>query len=947
MRNNRRIVLISAWLFIVAGISAAPVSSERAIEVAQQFVPASGALAPGRGGQGGGPVVARTHPMPTTGEAAFYIVNTDNAFVLVSADDAAPQVLGYNIGTTWPTDEPIPSQVRYFLNSLAKQVEFVAGKGGTAESPEKAPKAAKTRKKVQRTAEEQWPDSVGPLLETTWHQKAGYSSLCPENPNGPGGHVYGGCVATAMAQIIRYWQFPAQGRGKHAYVSDYNGEYYGLLTVDYDSAAYNYSLMPRKLTAESTPEEIAEVARLIYHCGVSVNMDYSIVESGAYEASARAAFINHFHYNANCSPEVRSNYYDEEWEWLLRNDLAAGRPVMYSGYDDVGGHTFVCDGYKQDSLFHFNFGWSGNADGWYLSSVAGPENGYKFTDDQLAVFGLEPDTTGENVFIASEKGNSWFTLDEPAEYYHFCGHSPLYSSHFINEATSKYCFTSRDTTKHLVLDVLSFDYQTVYVYDSDTATQPVEVLTSDRESYPAVVSMANTLGLLYDGNMFNTGFCLRISPEEECRMVSNVESRVLNPTTVELTWKENGSATEWQVEYGFEGFTQGEGTLVTATDTSLLLNNITENESYDFYVRPACGGLWAHRKNVQAREKYWHEMVTEMPEGYLQDDENKVMYVSSAEGLAWVNVLNRRGIWDYKIELLADIDLGAYLWKPIEVMLANVDGHGHTISNLRILEGGNLSGYSDYAFINYFGAAFHSYDEGVRDTIANLFFQDPEVITLGGDCSDCTEDPDVVYGLSVVVAYPYGATIINCGVRGATLHQGYDCERQCVSALVGAMEDTEIINCYAGGNITSVVPYIGGLLGEAAGEDNALRNCYSYASPAAGLFVRADEETELTHCFVVDTIGSDALLTALNAWVDANNEDGKLYRWAADTENVNNGYPILVPNTSGQGTDLDASAGAEEVTKFIRNGQLFLRRANRTFNTLGVEVETQEKSCRH
>ena len=899
---------------------AAPVSPERALEVAQQFVSSSPAFAPGQGGVSPAesvPSVAATLPMPKSGNPAFYITNVGNAFVLVSADDAVPQVLGYNIGSGWPTDEPMPSQVRFFFNSLAERVE--AGVQSSGSTSERVKVMAR-----QAIATSLLPDSVGPLMTTRWGQSPYYNSQCPEAPNGVGGHVLVGCEATSIAQIMKYWGFPSHGRGKHTYVSDYAGVTYGPLTVDFDSATYNFAIMPDTLSSYSTPEEINEVAKLMYHCGVAQTMTYGEDDSYSDDPYARAALVNHFYFDPNCEYKIRSEYSDEEWDSFVRTDLAAGRPVLYGGSAIVGGHSFVCDGYNSSGYFHFNFGWKGDGDGWYLSSIPGPDVNYIFSTLQTAVFGLQPDTTmSGKVFYACSGGTRWLTLDEPAMFYHIRGNSSESNINFRGNMSGTFLFTLRDTTKHIVMDVLSYERQKVAFYTNDTADAPAFILDSSVKSYPAVVSDKNTLELYYDGDMYYRGFCLRLSPEEECRMVSNLEKELLDSTSVLLTWKENGTATEWQVEYGLSGFARGEGVLVTTNDTFFVADSLEQFAYYDFYVRPNCGGEWLSLKAVFVREPYWYETILRYIEGLEVDHETRQMYVYSGEGLAGVYLFVNAGYRDYKIHFMEDIDMGAYWWKSMPAVRGNIDGHGHTISNLRVLQEGKDS-YLGCGLMQYFGKLYHPDDTlQSRDTIQNLFFQNPKLVCLP---STVSKDTTRVYGTGVIAGTMHGGTILNCGVHGATIHYGDTFVWDAVGGFVGVMNNSEIINSYFTGNISSEVQYVGGFVGGLGGGDNYILNSYYHTLPSFS-FIGNTYPLYADNIFMADTISSDDLVQTLNAWLNLHDEEGELYRWSADLEQINNGYPVLNPALGPITRIVDNQAEpSTAVEKIFRDGQVYIRR---------------------
>jgi len=169
--------------------------------------------------------------------------------------------------------------------------------------------------------------------------------MCPEDPNGPGGHAYAGCVAVAMAQVMHYWKFPESGTQLYCYTHST----YGELCADFENTIYTWDRMP-----DDVPNE--EVARILYHVGVAMNMDYGPYSSGASTSFAYNRLQNYFGYDPN-SDFVFEFLYEGNWIELLVNELENGRPIIYRGADPVGGHAFVVDGFNyQDSLFHVNWG---------------------------------------------------------------------------------------------------------------------------------------------------------------------------------------------------------------------------------------------------------------------------------------------------------------------------------------------------------------------------------------------------------------------------------------------------------------------------------------------------------------------------------------------------------------------------------------------------------------
>ena len=222
--------------------------------------------------------------------------------------------------------------------------------------------------------------SVEPLMTSRWHQNAPFNSNCPYDTvlSAP---TPVGCVATAMAQIMRYWRWPEVGYGSHSY----SWSYYGTLTADFGSTHYRWDLMPDTLSTDCSSEEIEAVATLTYQTGVTVEMMYHPEGSGSYSFStggldfpcAENALKTYFRYNPLLLSRHKTAYSDTEWDAMMRAELDAGRPVLYGAIDPNihAGHAFVIDGYDSLGMFHVNWGWGGRYDAWYTIDSLSPGAG--------------------------------------------------------------------------------------------------------------------------------------------------------------------------------------------------------------------------------------------------------------------------------------------------------------------------------------------------------------------------------------------------------------------------------------------------------------------------------------------------------------------------------------------------------------------------------------------
>lgn len=884
----KRITSLIACFFCCICMLAGEISKQEAVQIAQQFVPLPSSHQTGKRAAAESSTIVYTQMMPSSDRAAFYIVNVgDNAFVLVSADDAAQQVLGYSLNRNFPVKSDgsieLPAHIKGFLEDLAAQVKMAVKDGGRTK--------AVMRQAPRRAAN--LPESVDPLITTTWDQGQYYNVLCPVDANGPDGHTWTGCIATAMAQIIKFWE-PAQKRGSHNYMA---GEY-GRLEVNFAESSFDYANMPNALTAESSEAQVNAVATLMYQCGVASNMEYGPEESASYNTEARAALINYFGFSPDMGFAEKRNFTTEDWNTMLRENLAAHHPVMYSGRKGKSGHSFICDGYKADNFFHFNFGWGGSFDGWFLTSAISPSGDDGYNSEQAAILDIIPDNNG-HVILGQITGTSTFTVDEPLEFYNSVGHNPFEDTNYDNKCNSYFVFKSVDATKQLVLDINELEDQNVTIYDGEEANAYLRSLSGGHENNMSpVLSLSHALTLNYNGNLYNAGFKLTISQDNECRMVSNIISAVEN-TTAHLTWTENGGATQWQVEYGEKGFEQGKGTLYNATSNTVTFENLQKFTEYDFYIRSVKDGQYSHwnKTTLMVEAPYWHDVVTTKPEGYRYDLITNTAEISTAEGLAWWAKTNPEA----NAVLTADIDLGAYKWKPVQA--TNFDGRGHVISNGHIIEPqavgiGFISEMATYDTNNKIQnlGLDHFYVKGRGGSTGALIGQLREATVRNCFVTNSSVDGDDNTGGLIGLAM--GGSVVNCYVNVHSVGARW------ASLMIGDANATIVKNCYSAGTFRQrAYCYNGGVV--AYGSGGVIANCYSVKMPMGVVghpgtcdisdtttVARTDEGVLLMNPVIFDEQPVADLVSALNAWV-AQTNNAIYYTWTADQNAVNDGYPVF------------------------------------------------------
>ena len=313
--------------------------------------------------------------------AAFYVFNTTDGFVIVSADDCETPIIGYSREGCFDPDN-VPVQMEDYLQDFVVRLQYGIENQVVAD-------AVTTRqwelvKATGRLNERKDTQAVGPLLTEKWHQGCLYNSLCPEK-NGPCGHAEVGCVAVAMGQIMHYWGYPATGWSSNSYNN------WGVqLSADFGNTAYDWAHMPDSLTENSSEVEIEAVATMLYHCGISVNMNYSNNGSTASSIDVPYALLRYFNYSRAIHMESLNDFSNEEWLSMIKSNLNLQKPVYYSGKGSAGGHAFVCDGYDADDLLHFNWGWGGNGDGYFALGHLNPI-GYQFNSNNAVILDIIPE----------------------------------------------------------------------------------------------------------------------------------------------------------------------------------------------------------------------------------------------------------------------------------------------------------------------------------------------------------------------------------------------------------------------------------------------------------------------------------------------------------------------------------------------------------------------------
>ena len=348
--------------------------------------------------------MTRVYPRVNSPAKTFYIFQHKNGFVIVAADDRIKPILGYsNEGKPIliPKDEDTITGNNFWglMNTYNKVINHILDNNlpGTSDITAQWSTLKHGGAKSPNVV-------VTPLLTTTWGQGWPYNSMCPVNPSGPGGHVWVGCVGTAMAQILRFWSNPAVGLGSFSYQSGS----YPTTSANFNTS-YNWANMPN-----STATVNADISKIMYHTAVSTMSQWgaggtSVIYYSGEDPMTRS-FKNYFKMSSSYTSYVaKSDYTDSQWNDSLQHSLLAGRPILYDG-DGSMSHTWVCDGVDNSNMYHFNFGWDGTYNGYYSLGNINP-GGNVLTNNQNAIWGIKPNDGSTLMTNTTWSGTMNFTTN--------------------------------------------------------------------------------------------------------------------------------------------------------------------------------------------------------------------------------------------------------------------------------------------------------------------------------------------------------------------------------------------------------------------------------------------------------------------------------------------------------------------------------------------------------
>lgn len=369
MKNNR-LLLFAGSLLIPMVVMAGPRSFQQAKAIAEKQAALLGVTIDQK-------AMTKARKQGSKGEItlsqqSYYVFPNANSkgFTIVSGDDRLPEIVGYSSQGSYDENN-LPEGFVSFMKAYQNLYNKV--NLGDAEALKNLAEIKAWRNKKNASAETS--SSVSPLLgNIEWDQTSPYNNMCPRYDSV---HVAAtGCVATAMAQVMAYYKYPKQLKADiPGYVNRWNGIPMEIPTITREEGVYDWDNMLPKYNKEAnaTQQQKDAVAKLMYHCGAAVKMSYGPESAAAVSATKLAKY---FGYDADLMMDLnRSTFSLDKWMQIIDTELAAGRPVLYSGQASDGGHQFICDGIDGEGLYHINWGWSGSQNGYFDLSLLNPEKG--------------------------------------------------------------------------------------------------------------------------------------------------------------------------------------------------------------------------------------------------------------------------------------------------------------------------------------------------------------------------------------------------------------------------------------------------------------------------------------------------------------------------------------------------------------------------------------------
>ncbi len=370
----KKILFFTAMLFVAMQATASDIDATTARSVAMRFLSQMAST-----GRRAAPAahsdihLVYTEQNPSVAsQAAYYIFNTCDSYVIVAGDDRAEEVLAHGDA---PIDmNNLPSAMRYWLNCYKQEMEYLQA------HPELEVTSARHKAAPRPSA------SVQPLLTALWSQEYPYYNQCPTSN---GARCVTGCAATSLSMVFYYWKYPTAPTPS---IPAYRTSTLNMYIDELPPTTFDWDNMLDTYRGNFSSQQSNAMAWLMRYVGQTEEMDYTPSSSGTYGWNIMHA-VQLFGYDSDARYVYKDNYTDEEWAELLQTELQSSRPIEFCAYGGMSGHAFNVDGYDAvNDQYHINWGWGGQANGYFsLNAFRGGGTTYK--SGQQMVIGLEPPAT--------------------------------------------------------------------------------------------------------------------------------------------------------------------------------------------------------------------------------------------------------------------------------------------------------------------------------------------------------------------------------------------------------------------------------------------------------------------------------------------------------------------------------------------------------------------------
>jgi len=499
---------IGIFLFAITilGFNASPgnVTPEKASVAATRFI--SQRIIPDHKLPESGIEVSETFTIGDQEVPLYYIFNLKpDGWIAVSAHDEVFPILAYSFEGSYDETSEAPQftawmkqykdQVSYAIREkvppfpwTVKMWEKLTDTGyGIRDTGFRPKSQPETLASQPLTADPETFLTIDPLITTRWNQSPWYNELCPADPTG--GHCPAGCVPVCMAQVMYYFRWPDTGVGSYTYTEPTNG----VLSADFGATTYHWDEMVNSITKSNYA-----IAQLLFHLGVSCDLQYTPSGSGMYNHKAAYSLRTYFKY----APETQYLYRDSttlNWDSVLIAHLEKKIPMYYAGWSvpNINGHAFVCDGYQDSSFFHFNFGWGGTSDGYFYTGDLTP-GGSNFNLAQEVIINCFPDTL-TYTYPTQCAGDREFT-NKVGSFED--GSGPI--ADYLPIASCSWLIDPQTSSDSVTSITLTFDRfatnadDLVRIYNGGTASDPLLGTYSGELLPPAINSTGNRMLVTFD-----------------------------------------------------------------------------------------------------------------------------------------------------------------------------------------------------------------------------------------------------------------------------------------------------------------------------------------------------------------------------------------------------------------------------------------------------------------